>query len=110
MEISVLRPLAEEVAFRGILTEFMRLSAHTILGFEDEELAAYFSIAVSAVCFGVMHRSNSFELADLQALLQTGNGVVLGLLAENYGIEMSILAHMVNNLAMGAVLFSLDNK
>lgn len=54
-------------------------------------------VSVTAMIFGAAHLMNEHKNAPVQAIFATIAGIILGLLALQYGLLVSIAAHMTNN-------------
>lgn len=75
----IIAPVFEEFLYRGaILRSF-------------EKYGRRFAIVVSAMLFGLMH-GNFYQI-----FMAAGIGIILGYLATEYSIKLTIILHMINN-------------
>lgn len=75
----IIAPLFEEFLYRGaVLRSF-------------EKYGRRFAILVSAMLFGLMH-GNFYQI-----FMAAGIGIILGYLATEYSIKLTIILHMINN-------------
>jgi membrane protease YdiL (CAAX protease family) len=75
----IIAPIFEEFLYRGaVLRSF-------------EKYGRKFAILVSAILFGLMH-GNFYQI-----FMAAGIGIILGYLATEYSIKLTIILHMINN-------------
>jgi Predicted metal-dependent membrane protease len=75
----IIAPIFEEFLYRGaVLRSF-------------EKYGRRFAIIVSAMLFGLMH-GNFYQI-----FMAAGIGIILGYLATEYSIKLTIILHMINN-------------
>lgn len=75
----IIAPIFEEFLYRGaVLRSF-------------EKYGKKFAIIVSALLFGLMH-GNFYQI-----FMAAGIGIILGYLASEYSIKLTIILHMINN-------------
>lgn len=101
---SIIGPVLEEVAFRGLLLPTIARIALRILPFAAAPflgtgmlVATAIGIGCSAVAFGAIHLFNSHENAKSQALVCAVAGIAHGVLYATFGLGASIAAHIMNN-------------
>jgi membrane protease YdiL (CAAX protease family) len=101
-------PIAEEGIFRGfmqpLLTRGIQIlvpAATAVLFGTGLSIATAVSIAATAVIFGAAHYFNPHKDSHVQAVSCTISGVVMGILAAQFGIGAAIAAHVANNSIIG---------
>jgi len=75
----IIAPIFEEFIYRGAVLRSL------------EKYGRWFAILVSAILFGMMH-GNFYQI-----FMAIGVGIILGYLATEYSIKLTIILHMINN-------------
>lgn len=75
----IMAPIFEEFIYRGAVLRSL------------EKYGRWFAILVSSILFGLMH-GNFY-----QVFMATGVGIILGYLATEYSIKLTIILHICNN-------------
>lgn len=75
----IIAPILEEFTYRGAVLRSL------------EKHGRWFAILVSAILFGLMH-GNFYQI-----FMATGVGIILGYLAIEYSIKLTIILHICNN-------------
>lgn len=78
----ILGPIIEEFIYRGAVLRSL------------QKYGKRFAIIVSALLFGLMH-GNFFQI-----FMGAGIGIILGYLATEYSIKLTIILHMINNICV----------
>ena len=78
----IMAPIFEEFIYRGAVLRSL------------EKYGRKFAILVSAILFGLMH-GNFYQI-----FMAAGLGIILGYLATEYSIKLTILLHMCNNICV----------
>lgn len=78
----IMAPIFEEFIYRGAVLRSL------------EKYGRKFAILISAILFGLMH-GNFYQI-----FMAAGIGIVLGYLATEYSIKLTILLHMCNNICV----------
>jgi len=78
----IMAPIFEEFIYRGAVLRSL------------EKYGRKFAILVSAILFGLMH-GNFYQI-----FMAAGVGIILGYLATEYSIKLTILLHMCNNICV----------
>ncbi len=78
----ILGPVIEEFTYRGVILRSL------------ERYGKKVAILASAILFGLMH-GNFFQI-----FMAIGLGIVLGYLAIEYSIKLTILLHIINNISV----------
>lgn len=84
--VSLIGPLLEELIFRGALQNVLSSFGRNL------------SLITSAIMFGCMHLTNKHKNNYLQGIFSGINGVLLGLLNNQFGILGSLTSHSTRNL------------
>jgi len=111
-ELGVAGPIVEEVLFRGILQggllvvlkRLIPATTVSILGMPFT-IAGLIAIVTASAVFGAVHAMNDHKGAWGQAIVVGVSALFTeGPLAYFYGIEASMMAHILNNTIISAVL------
>ncbi|MVX66044.1 CPBP family intramembrane metalloprotease [Clostridium chromiireducens] len=78
----ILGPIIEEFIYRGAVLRSL------------QKYGKRFAIIVSALLFGLMH-GNFFQI-----FMGVGIGIILGYLATEYSIKLTIILHIINNISV----------
>jgi membrane protease YdiL (CAAX protease family) len=105
LEVALFGPIAEEGLFRGFMQPLLTRSIQILVPAAATAVflgtgmgvATAVSIAVTAVVFGGIHYFNPHKDSHIQAVAATVSGVVMGVLAAQFGIGAAIAAHVANN-------------
>ena len=81
----IIGPIFEEFVYRGAVLRSL------------EKYGKKFAILVSAILFGLMH-GNFYQI-----FMAAGIGIILGYLATEYSIKITILLHICNNTCVQAI-------
>lgn len=80
IDICIIGPILEELIYRGAVLKSL------------EKYGKRFAILISAILFGLMH-GNFYQI-----FMAMGVGIILGYLATEYSIKLTILLHIINNI------------
>jgi membrane protease YdiL (CAAX protease family) len=111
---TVFAPILEEIAFRGIILNAIKVVATQVLPAititcligPPMHIAVAVSIAASAILFGAAHLRNSHKNVIPQSIMCAISGIAFGILFVQYGLLASIGAHIVNNTVITGVLLA----
>lgn len=85
--VCIIGPIIEELTYRGMVLKYLK------------KFDKGFAVISSGILFGFMH--GNFE----QIFMAVGVGILLGYLAEEYSVKLTIILHILNNTSS----FMVDN-
>jgi membrane protease YdiL (CAAX protease family) len=110
LAVCLFGPIVEEGVFRGFVQPLLTVGIQILVPAATAALfgtglsvATAVSVVATAVIFGAVHYFNPHKNSHIQAVSCTVGGIVLGLLAVQFGIGASIAAHVANNALLGFI-------